>query len=474
MAVTKQDFIKTYVKAIREGNAAVFAGAGLSRPSGLVDWKDFLRPLAVKIGLDINKEPDYLSVAQFYRNERGSQTTVSQEIMNAFQKNVVVNDNIKILARLPIKTYWTTNYDELLENGIRNANRNPDVKTETKQLPLVKPGRDAVVYKMHGDVNNPSDAVLTKSDYEVYEKKRPFFRTVLQGDFLSKKFLFIGFSFSDPNIDFVLGRIRSLLGDNCPEHFCLMRRVKENDCEDVDEYNYTKLKQDMQERNLRNYGIQTVFVDQYEEITDILSDIEKELKKNKVFISGSADYFNKSWPKEKAEGLAQKLAGALVHENYRITTGFGLGIGSSVISGALDVIYQEKFNHVDEFLHLRPFPQNIANEKKRKASWKKYREDLLEETGISVFMFGNKRGKEPGSYVVADGCIQEYEIAKEKGNLIIPIGSTGDAAKVIFDIVKSDMTDYPYLANYMGRLKNETDVDEIVKLVVDIIKNATD
>lgn len=41
MAVTKQEFIETYVKAIREGDAAVFAGAGLSRPSGLVDWKGF-------------------------------------------------------------------------------------------------------------------------------------------------------------------------------------------------------------------------------------------------------------------------------------------------------------------------------------------------------------------------------------------------------------------------------------------------
>lgn len=31
---TKKQFIRDYVKAIRDGNAAVFAGAGLSRPSG--------------------------------------------------------------------------------------------------------------------------------------------------------------------------------------------------------------------------------------------------------------------------------------------------------------------------------------------------------------------------------------------------------------------------------------------------------
>ena len=38
MAVTKEEFIREYTKAIREGNAAIFAGAGLSRPLGFVDW----------------------------------------------------------------------------------------------------------------------------------------------------------------------------------------------------------------------------------------------------------------------------------------------------------------------------------------------------------------------------------------------------------------------------------------------------
>ena len=48
---TQRTFLKEYIKAIRDGNAAVFAGAGLSRPSGFVDWKELLRPLAEEIGL---------------------------------------------------------------------------------------------------------------------------------------------------------------------------------------------------------------------------------------------------------------------------------------------------------------------------------------------------------------------------------------------------------------------------------------
>lgn len=56
MAISKNELIREYSKAIQEGNAAIFAGAGLSRPSGYVDWKGLVRPLATSINLDINKE----------------------------------------------------------------------------------------------------------------------------------------------------------------------------------------------------------------------------------------------------------------------------------------------------------------------------------------------------------------------------------------------------------------------------------
>ena len=72
MAVLRDTFIRKYTQAIREGNAGIFAGAGLSRASGYVDWKNLLRPLAKEVELDIEKEKDLLSVAQYYRNESGT------------------------------------------------------------------------------------------------------------------------------------------------------------------------------------------------------------------------------------------------------------------------------------------------------------------------------------------------------------------------------------------------------------------
>ena len=357
-----------------------------------------------------------------------------------------------------------------MEKGIREANRNPDVKSETDQLSTMKRDRDAIVYKMHGDVNHPAKAVLTKEDYELYEYKRPLFRTALKGDLVSKVFLFIGFSFEDPNLDYVLGQIHSLLGENTPSHYCFSKRVQEEDFGDPKEYGYYIARQDMQEENLRNYGIQTVFVDSYSEITAILREIERVSKLYNVFISGSADEYPSSWNKNQAEELAGKLAGALVYEDCRVSSGYGLGLGSAIINGALDVIYSDKYRHIDEHLCLRPFPQNISDPKEREKRWKKYREDIIDETGISIFMFGNKKDATSGKIVIADGCLEEFRIAKEKGNIIIPIGSTGYAAKIIWDEVKNDISNYQYLSDAIDKLGEETNVDTIISIIMEIVK----
>lgn len=205
--ISRSELVENYVKAIQEGYAAIFAGAGLSRSSGYVDWKELINPLARSINLDTNKENDLIAVAQYYRNERGNRAGINQAIMREFTKEVQVNENIKILARLPIETYWTTNYDTLIEDELKNKNKRVEIKVNKENLATTLPDRDVVLYKMHGDVSNPADAVLTKDDYECYDIKRPLFRTALQGDLISKTFMFIGFSFADPNLDYILSRI---------------------------------------------------------------------------------------------------------------------------------------------------------------------------------------------------------------------------------------------------------------------------
>lgn len=474
MSVSRKELIREMCRAIRENNAAVFGGAGLSRPSGYVDWKGFLRPLAADIHLDVDREHDLLAVAQYYRNQRCG-GTMNQKIMDAFNTDTEINENVSILTRLPISTYWTTNYDSLIEEGLRQANRNPDVKSEQDQLAVSKRDRDAIVYKMHGDAAKPAHAVLTKDDYETYGKDRQLFRTALQGDLISKTFLFVGFSFEDPNLDYILGQIRSLLGENIHYHYCFLRRVQQSDYDgDNASYDYDRAKQDYREEDLRRYGIQVCFVDSYDEVTDILRELEAAVRNRNIFISGSAEEYGPMWTEEKAEELAGKLAAAIAQDGCRVVSGFGLGIGSAVINSVLGVVYQTRYGHVDEYLRMHPFPQNIHDPEEKKRKFTEYREGMLEDVGIAIFLFGNKVVKDPASgkeaIVNADGCRQEFEIAKEKGKILIPIGSTGYAAKEFFDEMKADAARYPYLEGHWDTLENETDEDRLVGEVMEIVK----
>ena len=49
MPINKNVFIKNYLSALNNGDAAIFAGAGLSAPSGCVNWKQLLREIAEEL-----------------------------------------------------------------------------------------------------------------------------------------------------------------------------------------------------------------------------------------------------------------------------------------------------------------------------------------------------------------------------------------------------------------------------------------
>lgn len=184
------------LKDLTEDNLAIFAGAGLSAPAGFVSWPELLRPIAEELELDVDRETDLVALAQYHCNSNlANRGKLNQLLIDELSEEAEITENHRILARLPISTYWTTNYDKLIESALDDASKTPDVKHRIKQLSFTKRGRDAVVYKMHGDIDHPDEAVLTKDDYEAYHVKMLPFINALSGDLVSKTFLFLGFSF---------------------------------------------------------------------------------------------------------------------------------------------------------------------------------------------------------------------------------------------------------------------------------------
>jgi hypothetical protein len=432
-------FVESFAKDIADGTAAIFAGAGLSVASGYVNWAELLRDIAQELDLDIDKEVNLVAVAQYHLNARGNRTKINQKIIDEFSAGHSVNENHRVLARLPIPTFWTTNYDRMIESALEANGKVVDVKHSAGHLRHTQRGRQAVLYKMHGDVSDPDHAVLTKDDYEGYFRDREPFVTALTGDLTSKTFLFIGFSFTDPNIDYVMSRVRIALRKQTKQHYCIIRRESRRPREKKSSYEYRRRQQEYFVKDLARIGVHALMIDDYSHVTKILEAIERRFRRKTVFISGSAHDFSPLKSDEAAK-LIEKISGALIRAGFCVSTGFGLGVGPSVISGALQEIYANPRKYPLDRLKAKPFPINVTASSSRARIFRQHREAVLAEAGMVVFLFGNKRDTS-GKIVLADGVLEEYAIAKSQGLQSIAVGSTGWAAEKIAGELSGHLTE---------------------------------
>ena len=84
MSKEKEAFIRDFAKDLAERNVAVFAGAGMSRSAGFVNWPELLRDIADELGLDVDKEHDLISLAQYHVNENGGRARINKKILEEF------------------------------------------------------------------------------------------------------------------------------------------------------------------------------------------------------------------------------------------------------------------------------------------------------------------------------------------------------------------------------------------------------
>ena len=438
--ISKNEMLRRYSSELASGNASLFAGAGLSRAAGFVDWKMLLQEIAADLGLDIARESDLLAIAQYHVNERTGRGRLNQLLIEEFNRDAALTPNHRLLATLGLRSIWTTNYDELIEQAFREVRKRPDVKTTTANLAQSLPGRDVIVYKMHGDCSQPQEAVLTKEDYEIYDDKRGAFSTVLKGELIEKSFLFVGFSFTDPNIDWILSRIRGLLGQNQRDHYCIMKWPELPELVTPTakaDFEYEKRKLELRINDLSRYRIHALMIDSYSEITQILQDLNARTHLKDIFVSGSAsDYGPLGFG--RIDGLLRLLGSEIVKRGFTLISGFGLGIGSAVSYGALHEVYSS--DSAAERVRLMPFPQEVASSGSLAEFHSRHREAMISLSGFSIFICGNKAIDGPPA--LAAGVFEEFAISCKAGKYPIPLGATGWAAKKIWDEVISKPEHY--------------------------------
>jgi len=386
--------------------------------------------------------------------------------MEEFAKIPQKNDNMEVLASMPIIRYWTTNYDSIIEDTLREKGKKVDVITNQLQFKYHSPERDAVVFKMHGDKELPDKAVLCKDDYEKYDEDRIIFTQGLMMDLISNTFLFIGFSFSDPNLDRIISVVRrSFKGETLKKHYCFLRDIRLEDYLRLDidfdrakeQYIQDKNAQEYKIEYMRNYGIETILIDEFEQITQMLKYMRDRLKLNSIFISGG---LNSNKPNDygefqmvhrgnigKAEMFIMDLSNTLIEKKYKLVTGFGVGVGNYVVAGAYrnrEVDNQTKF---EDRVYIQPI---ISVEDDRIDIKNKIRKELLEKCGIVIFIFGKSDPNIEREFFEKDGTYLEYNISNKMEKIVIPIGATGFTSRIIYNEEKSQWLEQKKIYQALG------------------------
>ncbi len=429
----QRKFIRDYGNKVLNGEGALFVGAGASRAAGFVDWRGLLTEVASDLELDIDKEHDLLALAQFHVNDKGGRGNLDDRLIEAFTQDAVTMPVHEILARLPIDTVWTTNYEQLLEQAYEAAGRRVEVKLSIRNLAQARKGRDVTIYKMHGCVSQPHEAVLTKQDYELYDVTRRLFTDSLKGDFIEKTLLFVGFSFSDPNVERILSKVREQLGQNCRPHFWITRRtplVCPKGTRSEEQLAYERRRAELHSADLKRYGIQTVWVDEYEQIPDLLRALEAYVMRRGVFVSGAAADAAPLGEMRLNE-LSQALGRELIVNDFNLVSGFGVGIAEQTIIGAYRGAHESTKSQPADRVLIRPFPGQ-APERIRAAAFRTHRVDMICRVGALIVVAGNKAG-ENGEVSSSPGVKEEVTIALELGKPVIPIGVSGHVAREVWN-----------------------------------------
>jgi hypothetical protein len=225
-------------RACQRGLVIPFVGAGMSVSAGCPEWGEYLISLCEDAGLD----PDAMRA----RLEAGAYEGAMDDIFGvlganlfniAFERRFQVGENIggavTLLPKLFDGCAITTNFDRALETVYANDSKAFTEKVmgrgQAGAFLRAIPGGDRHLLKLHGNLDNAADRILSKTEYDAaygndgdihFHLPLP---KLLKRLFTSYTFLFLGCSLSaDRTIQTFLKVAQDEGQQNLPHHYALL------------------------------------------------------------------------------------------------------------------------------------------------------------------------------------------------------------------------------------------------------------
>jgi hypothetical protein len=281
------DFPRVFGRSLRSGSASVLCGAGISVPSGLPGWSDLLAETRADLGLGEDFSDLSMLATYFVSTIPGGRTRLVKMIHDHLSGGEFrPNDIHHALWQLPVSYIWSLNFDRLLEDAFPNGSSPPlrvidsdDAMTGS----LMTQGRSLI--KIHGglrhlEADDGKRLVVTRDDFDTYITEFPRTWTRLLADFHTKSMLFVGISFADPNMQTLLRIVRNADRAVTPQHYAIVRKPDGTSSEEVAKHN-------LQRADLRRGGVESVEIDDFDELPSVLRRAAIYARRPVVMLSGS-------------------------------------------------------------------------------------------------------------------------------------------------------------------------------------------
>lgn len=451
--VHDMDYIDEIVTEMLNGTFSVFCGAGADFDATRQEWQDIFSEKTKDFFYN-KYSTDIYFLADLEKRYYNSEAFFSDICKNLCAVSDLESIHINNIVNLNINQIWTTNFDSIIEKTIqKKLGISPTIIKESADLFTENLSARYIVYKLNGCVTKPDTMILTKSDFFDYFKKQRLMFEMLKRQLVLDSFLFVGYSFADDLVLNALREIKEVFPSKGKIHYRFVRNQDEPSKQE-----YRKLET---QYYYDKYNIKTIYIENFSDIDVYLQELRDKFCNHNVLISGSFRQLKTNDERIYIERLIDCLVQKLTRNDFNIYSGNGRGLGEIVVAQI------NKHNAEKQFVN-RPliFTNDSAEEKAIKNRL------IMKDCDTMIIVCG-----QDDTLITSHNVINQFnsfinQIDEKKYPLIIPIPSTGYAAREIFwsDSFRSNNA---YLTNkpIFDELERTTDVDYIAQLVVNLIKS---